>query len=181
MTAICWLQYKYGFEDRYVLVGHSAGATLAFQSVSGIWNSRESTKDYPLAEFVSPVAIAGAAGIYDLKALVESFPTIPAYRNIIEGAFGKNEQTWKQASPVNLEFHSSWAKRRFSVIADSREDELIDQVQGDKMYSHLFENISELCKVSRLELQGDHDSIWSQGSEMAKVITHVVELLRGNS
>ena len=181
MTAICWLQCKYGFKERYILIGHSAGATLAFQSVSGIWKSRESTTEYPLTDFVSPVAIVGVAGIYDIKTLIESFFSIPVYREIIEGAFGKDEQAWKHASPTNYNFRSTWANSRVSVIADSDKDGLVDQAQSEEMHSHLLEYKSEACKVDRLKLYGDHDSIWIQGSELARAIIHTIELLRKSS
>ncbi|RAH63943.1 arylformamidase [Aspergillus aculeatinus CBS 121060] len=42
-AALAFLQRKYGFGDRYILVGHSCGATLAFQSVMGSFRGNQTT------------------------------------------------------------------------------------------------------------------------------------------
>ena len=59
----------------YILIGHSAGATLCFQTLG---TRTPCTK-------LLPKAVVGLAGIYDLRDLVEEYPD---YRGFVEGAFG---------------------------------------------------------------------------------------------
>ncbi|KAF8459006.1 Alpha/Beta hydrolase protein, partial [Terfezia claveryi] len=59
----------------YILIGHSAGATLCFQILGS---------GTPCTELL-PKAVIGLAGIYDLRGLVEEYPD---YRGFVEGAFG---------------------------------------------------------------------------------------------
>ena len=175
LTAICWLENKYRFGDRYILVGHSAGATLAFQAVCGSWKARDSTSDYPLAAFVNPIAVTGVAGIYDFQVLLKSFP-VPFYRSFIEAAFGKDETIWKRASPAHVDL-SHWTNARYVVLADSDEDEAIDTLQADAMWSHLIINNSVHRFDVRIKLRGDHDDMWEKGHELAKAILHTLDLL----
>ncbi|RPB28420.1 alpha/beta-hydrolase, partial [Terfezia boudieri ATCC MYA-4762] len=59
----------------YILIGHSAGATLCFQILGS---------GTPCTGLL-PKAVIGLAGIYDLRGLVEEYPD---YRGFVEGAFG---------------------------------------------------------------------------------------------
>ena len=177
LTALCFLQQKYQFGDRYVLVGHSCGATLAFQAVSGKWRPRSSSREYPLHDFVPPLGIAAVAGIYDLRALVESFSTISEYRVFTEAAFGKDESVWTVASPANYYMHYSWPNARVVVLADSKQDELIDSVQQRLMGENLRRQDMPKLIDQCIEISGKHDSSWYYGEEMSKVILRVLGLL----
>lgn len=67
---------------KYLLAGHSAGATIALQSVMD-------------CEDEGPEGVLGVNGIYDLEGLVT---WREEYKELVEGAFGGVEG-WKRASP----------------------------------------------------------------------------------
>lgn len=117
ITAIHALQEKYRFGHRYVIVGHSCGATLGFQvamCATNPWKNpseeddedddadmtdpkpiatdtaslTRSERDPRPAKVFQPKAIVGVEGIYDIPLLVSDYAEVPAYREFIEGAFG---------------------------------------------------------------------------------------------
>jgi kynurenine formamidase len=114
-AAIAYLQGEYGFGANYVLVGHSCGATLAFQLREG-WN------------MVGPKAVLGVEGIYDLGKLVDDHRSVPMYRYFTESAFGKDEEDWTKASPTTQRCDGSfaWENAKVGAVAQSAEDELVD-------------------------------------------------------
>jgi hypothetical protein len=118
-SGIHLLQQKYGFTENYILVGHSAGATLAFQAVmadlllipppppqlginsglrgneasrDGVAPISTSTSTSILAPIVPPKAIIGVSGIYDLRRLYLDYAHIPVYGEILVGAFSEDYQ-----------------------------------------------------------------------------------------
>ncbi|KAF2145387.1 uncharacterized protein K452DRAFT_348969 [Aplosporella prunicola CBS 121167] len=97
-AALRWLRGKYGVgvHRRFVLVGHSCGATLGAQVVFD--DEEEEEGD----EVGRPVALVGVAGIYDLLGLVHRHEGVPAYREFVEAAFGAEEGAWREASPVEM-------------------------------------------------------------------------------
>ncbi|RAH81485.1 hypothetical protein BO86DRAFT_339405 [Aspergillus japonicus CBS 114.51] len=129
-AALAFLQRRYGFGDRYILVGHSCGATLAFQSVMGAFRNNQTTPnsrglvdgggdgDHDVSGnngavggsggigvgggsvAMGPQAILGTAGIYDLRGLRDDHVRIAAYQQFIEGAFGGEEALWDAVSPA---------------------------------------------------------------------------------
>ncbi|OJK00449.1 hypothetical protein ASPACDRAFT_43036 [Aspergillus aculeatus ATCC 16872] len=127
-AALAFLQRKYGFGDRYILVGHSCGATLAFQSVMGSFRGNQTTtsnsglvdgdgghdgRDGAVggsggiglglgggSVAIGPQAILGTAGIYDLRGLRDDHVQIAAYQQFIEEAFGEEEALWDAVSPA---------------------------------------------------------------------------------
>ncbi|KAJ5226957.1 uncharacterized protein N7469_006963 [Penicillium citrinum] len=121
-AALAFLQNTYAFGDKYILVGHSCGATLAFQAVMGaVAGHREvrfnggvndtgtgaetvSTSPGPLPPRLTsqPIAIVGVAGIYDLRRLRDEHSGISAYREFMEGAFGGDELLWDTVSPAQM-------------------------------------------------------------------------------
>jgi kynurenine formamidase len=177
MTAVAWLQQKYHFNENYLLVGHSAGATLAMQAVMGIWKPCALSGEGPSPAFTPPSAIAGIEGIYDLEALVESFHDIPIYRDFVEGAFGKDRLSWKQASPVYGKFSESWSNGRVVVLAQSKDDELVDFLQTEKMSNQLWNEKRAGRRDTVISLRGKHDEVWSNGSELSKVIIKALGML----
>lgn len=155
-AALAFLQNTYGFGARYILVGHSCGATLAFQAVMGaVANHREqasigvddsetgsetiSSSPGPLPPRLSaqPIAIVGIGGIYDLRKLLHTHRDIPAYREFIEGAFGLEELVWDGVSPAQMMgsrgVEGGWKSGRLAVLAHSKEDELVDEGQVEAM------------------------------------------------
>lgn len=156
-AALAFLQNTYSFGPRYILVGHSCGATLAFQAVMGsVADHREqsfsgganddgggaqqvSMSPGPLPPKLSaqPVAIVGVAGIYDLRRLQDAHRDISAYREFIEGAFGNGVMLWDAVSPAQMGgsrgVEGGWKTGRLVVLAHSKDDELIDEGQVEGM------------------------------------------------
>lgn len=176
LTAVSWLQEKYHFKDRYILVGHSAGATLAFQAVMGVWSPRGPiTQGVPTISL--PQAVLGLEGIYDLEALLDSYSHVPFYRQFLEAAFGQLEAEWREASPVTGKFNISWPNAKAVVLAHSRDDELVNFVQTQKLSHQLWR---EKCPHRRdlvIAVEGKHDQIWQDGSELARAISITLQLV----
>lgn len=186
--ALAFLQKKYGFGDRYILVGHSCGATLAFQSVMGCLRrggdegiekeEKEGEMPFP------PTAILGTAGIYDLRLLCDTFRDVSAYREIIEGAFGKDETVWDAVSPAAVQGPSGVAgwKGRLAVLAYSAEDGLVDPTQQEAMRQALAawekgDSHTPRRRVELLSLTGHHDESWEKGDDLARAIAFTIEKL----
>ncbi|KXG45608.1 uncharacterized protein PGRI_033750 [Penicillium griseofulvum] len=156
-AALAFIQNTYGFGTRYILVGHSCGATLAFQAVMGaVSGHREqafvgsadkpdthvgfvsaSPGPLPPALTAQPTAIVGVAGIYDLRRLRDTHSDISAYQEFIEGAFGADEMLWDGVSPAQMAgsrgVECGWKSGRLAVLAYSQDDELVDASQTEVM------------------------------------------------
>lgn len=186
LTAIGVLQEKYGFGERYLLVGHSVGATMAFQvalSQSVPWNPTTAASKERRVE--PPAALLGVEGIYDFPLLVRSVPDEIRDKCLeaTQGAFGKNESVWLEASPAQYSaeaYSRSWdGGRRLVIVAHSREDELVDweQVRAiRKTFSHRVEG--DRIKFEVLELNGKHDEVWEKGQELARAIAEAIRGLK---
>lgn len=175
-AALAFLQNTYNFGGQYILVGHSCGATLAFQVVMGaVSNHREqaftgasenpeisvgfvsvSPGPLPPPLTAQPTAIVGVAGIYDLRRLRDTHPDIDAYREFIEGAFGADELVWDGVSPAQMAgsrgIEGGWKSGRLAVLAHSKEDELVDESQTECMEETLrgWEKIEAQIPVQEL-------------------------------
>ena len=186
------MQQFYEFSSRYILVGHSAGATLSYQiamSPTTPWNLnspqiRPSSLE-PGTHAVQPLAILGVCGIYSIPALLQSFSSIPVYREFICAAFGSDEKVWKSASPSNWSsYPGSWknGSKRLAYIAHSRGDELVDWKQAELMEETLNSAAaaaaarpSDAIVTKTIELRGNHDQVWEEGEELAKAIGVVLK------
>ncbi|KAF7586046.1 hypothetical protein BBP40_009644 [Aspergillus hancockii] len=178
-AALGFLQRKYGFQERYILVGHSCGATLAFQSVMGRFNGAGGEG--------GPVAVLGAAGIYDLRLLRDTFKGIPAYQDIVEGAFGADEGLWDGVSSAVVEgkdgVEGGWKAGRLAVLAYSSNDGLVDGKQWEIMRESLGRWVQgqsggQRRAVEMFALDGEHDECWKTGEELAKAIAFTIEKLQ---
>lgn len=168
LTALLYLQDTYHFGDRYILIGHSVGATLAFQvAMKRYWGSQyESTFALEL-NVVPPMAIVGLEGIYDIPGLVERHTEQKVYRDFVVNAVDPKD--WREASPVSGEYEESWGEGQVVVLAHSREDELVEVEQTEGMREVLEDQGFEAGpgrngkRVRRVELTGDHDGVWRTG------------------
>lgn len=162
-AALAFLQNTFGFGSRYILAGHSCGATLAFQVVMGAVGSHPedtfhggadntgagaettsaSSGPLPPSLPASPTAIVGVAGIYDLRRLCYDHREISAYREIIEGAFGADEMLWDTVSPARMfasrGVEGAWKSGCLAVLAHSKDDELVNEGQLEAMHGALKE------------------------------------------
>ena len=176
MTAISWLQKKYDISENYVLVGHSCGATLALQTVMGIWDAQEKNGQVKTA-FKAPRAIVGVEGIYDIPLLLETYRHVPIYEQFIRGAFGDENKTWCEASPTSGNFTSSWPEGEVVVLAQSKDDELVNFAQTEKMSDQLWRQKSKRRRDIVISLTGKHHEVWQDGTEMARAIKTALHIL----
>nr|UZP48215.1 AvaC [Aspergillus versicolor] len=168
--AIGFLDSRYGFEDRYIVVGHSAGATLAFQLAM-----EPETSSLPTPK--KPLAILGASGIYDLRRLLNSIWHVVKYReeyvHMLEGAFGPGgfaygEQSegrcsseWDLASPAKAtSYGSSWCNAQLAMLVHSPDDELVPLEQSTQFATVLESSLPPGVVQTRFDLAGSHDDIW---------------------
>ncbi|CAD0094366.1 unnamed protein product [Aureobasidium mustum] len=158
---------------RYVLCGHSCGATLAMQATAVL--SAEHGAIRP------PVALSGIEGIYDVAALVATH-THPAYREFVTAAFGQNEETWVTASQLTNKL-DKWHGN--VLLVQSSSDELVDMQQTDSMMEKLvaqgFTRTSttstgkEGKQVLKTVIDCLHDEVWEKGTELVKAIRAVTD------
>jgi kynurenine formamidase len=172
-AALLYLEENVKIANRYILIGHSAGATMAFQ-VSNAY-----MPDGPLPK---PAIVLGISGIYNLEAFVESHKDIPAYRELTENAFPKRDE-WERASPSSSHRSESaiWEDAKVVIISHSKEDELVEDEQASYMLEHarMLPHMKE--KVHFLEATGAHDEIWESGHILAGLITKSLEILESTS
>ncbi|KAL2011671.1 hypothetical protein VTN00DRAFT_4389 [Thermoascus crustaceus] len=187
--ALALLQSRYGGVGwKCILVGHSCGATLAFQAVMGqVAGARPAPASTRLRR---PMAVVGVEGIYDFRLLRNTYRDCNVYHEFIEGAFGPDEELWDAVSPAAKKgadgVEDGWREGRLAVLAHSRDDELVDFGQVAAMkealehgWAEKKKGAGEQAKIIVLEdLRGSHDEIWSKGEEMARVIAVTIGELR---
>ena len=191
LTAIGVLQQKYGFGQRYLLVGHSVGATLAFQvalnqTVPWTSPSKSTSDSNPNPKVEPPLGVLGVEGIYSFPDLLKSFSHVPLYETFTRGALGDDKRIWDEVSPANWSketYTSNWGmgtgKRRLASVAHSRADELVDWAQVEAIRG-VFEKGGQGWEGGEfrvIELKGTHHEIWEKGAELARPIAEAVKAL----
>ncbi|KAF2257760.1 alpha/beta-hydrolase [Lojkania enalia] len=173
-----------GFE--WIGAGHSCGATLLCQLVSGI--------GLPLSEhtitFARPKALVLLEGIFNIPMLLRNHAPEKCgdyiariYRDIVVGAFG--EEGWVDASPVSGSYTGiEWPEGNLVLLCHSPDDRLVEGEQASGMLTQ-FEacgwesdgsgDVKGARLVQMRRLEGGHDWIWEDGRQIAKVIEEVVE------
>jgi kynurenine formamidase len=155
IEALRYLKDQYSMEQ-YILVGHSAGACLAFQTGYIVPGCR---------------GIVGGEGIYDLEHLVDEYPD---YRGFVEEAFGKETDVWWQASPSTIvKVHYNDPSLKCQLV-QSKEDELLSPKQTERMISVLQRTGIDVRDVAWVE--GTHNSSITTPDFFAVVRTLVVEI-----
>ncbi|KAF4632550.1 hypothetical protein G7Y89_g5580 [Cudoniella acicularis] len=167
--ALQYLDEHYGIANNYVLVGHSAGAALAFQL-------HQSYFPEPLPH---PSCVLGIAGIYDFEAFVEAHKEISACQEIMENAFPARS-TWEQASPNKSQLPglALWEQAKTVVISYSNQDELVENGQASLMLERASTISKAAERVHELKTSGKHDEIWQGGSILAALIEQSLGWLR---
>ncbi|KAE8452375.1 hypothetical protein EG329_001075 [Mollisiaceae sp. DMI_Dod_QoI] len=167
--ALLYLQEQYDIQGRYILVGHSAGATIAFQLHQSL---------LPGKRLPRPSCVLGIAGIYNFEAFVEAHSGIPAYKEIMENAFPQRE-AWTDASPYSSDpsKETLWEHVRLVVISRSEDDELVEKAQASFMLERARSVQNAAGKVHFLEASGAHDQIWSSGDILASLVVKTLALL----
>jgi kynurenine formamidase len=170
---LLYLEEHYQIGNRYILVGHSAGATMAFELHD--WYM-------PRRNLPIPAVVLGIAGIYNFEAFVEEHSEIPAYREFMENAFPE-KRLWERASPYQnrLPNSAAWEQAEAIIVSHSDQDELVEKAQSSYMLGRA--RMSPHCKehVHFLEASGAHDEIWASGYILAGLISKAVQILRSSS
>jgi pimeloyl-ACP methyl ester carboxylesterase len=193
-SSLTFLEKTYNIADRYILVGHSCGATLAFQTVMEIGDNIVATNlcpspPNPGPKPLLPSAIIGVAGIYDLRLLRNNHVQIPAYQTFLQDAFGPDEEVWDRVSPARRgKFKETWKiggnqgrTARVVVLATSTEDEMIEGEQLVVMKRRMDELISADANLRVLvwdkKLKVTHDVIWERGEGIAELVALAIKEL----
>ena len=164
MSALRHLQARWGFGERYLLVGHSVGATMAL--LAALKAGEEEGIEAPLG-------VVGVCGIYDWDQLhrwsvgCESLTT----------SAGLDEQRWREASPGRIEsgvWEERWARgrKRSIVLGQGRGDELVDFEQAVGM-QRVFDGEGReagMISCDLMEVGGRHNEVWEKGDELVRVI-----------
>lgn len=167
--ALIYLEEQYQIANRYLLVGHSAGATTAFELHN--WY-------FPHKSLPRPAAVLGVSGIYHFDAFVQAHSEIPAYKELIENAF-PDIASWDKASPYTnrLPDHAIWEHAKVVIVAHSDNDELVEKGQATSMLERARTTPHVKEKVQFLKASGSHDEIWQSGSILAGLIAKSIEIL----
>ncbi|KAF5505163.1 Kynurenine formamidase [Colletotrichum siamense] len=171
-SALAFLQRRYNIQDRYILMGHSAGATLALQLPMG----SSSLGAAPPPDVQMPRAIVGISGIYELNAFNGRHDE--NYTQFIAGAFGNDQSAWNKVVPATFpgSFKEALPKKPLIMLAWSPDDTLVDEPEIDGMASKLRNDGVE-CTVTK-NLTHDHDFVWEDGKQIARLLSEALELLR---
>ncbi|GAB7348413.1 hypothetical protein MBLNU459_g6843t1 [Dothideomycetes sp. NU459] len=206
-AALRHLQARFGFGRRYVLAGHSCGATLALQTVLAAEAEKEEGEEEEEEEgeevssrgvaagLQPPSAVVAIEGIYDVPGLVAAHAGSPyghIYAEFVRAAFGSDERVWRDASPALRPLRSGWGGSgagALVVLAHSREDELVEWEQVEGMRGALLEQgwreggagESGGKEVLFVELSGKHDEIWEEGREAARAIGVAIEKMMSSA
>lgn len=161
-SALKFLKKEYGVGDDYILIGHSAGATLAFQLLMD-QPTKDADSNPPL-----PSTILGVSGIYDLVSLDDRHKG--NYAGFITAAFGSDKKVWDDVSPVHFtgSFRENWPSSRLAILAWSPEDTLIDEPEIKAMAAKLLKDRVNVNVTQ--DLTGDHNEVWEEGSQLAQLV-----------
>ncbi|KAK4186109.1 Alpha/Beta hydrolase protein [Podospora australis] len=171
LAGLSFLQRLGGASGKWVLSGHSCGATLAFQAVMDPSRWGLST------EIAKPAVIVGLNGLYDLYGFITAPPAKyaglrDAYEEFVSGAFGEDRDVWKKACPATAEkWADEWKGGKRVVLVQSREDTLVPYDQLEKMGAYLSKSSS--LDIKEMQAGGDHDDIWQKGDRLAEILYDV--------
>ena len=165
--ALLFLENQYQISGRYLLAGHSAGATLTFE-----------LHDNSSSKLPVPVGVLGIAGIYNFESFIKAHSEIPAYKEFMESAF-PDRSSWEKAAPYtnqesNLAF---WEHSRAVIIAHSEEDQLVEKEQATFMLQRIRLTPHSKEKVHYLSACGNHNEIWESGHILAGLITQSLHIM----
>ena len=178
LTGLAYLQAKFGFGSNYVLLGHSCGATLAFQVAMdhAKWGAS-------VPSVKKPKAIVGLNGIYDMPNLIKNpkekhKELSPLYEAFTRLAFGDNEKEWHDFSPIAVgDWASEWSERAKAFLVQSHEDTLVPYNQLEGMQKQLQKSKGAGLEDIELEAGGDHNDLWKKGDRLAEIVAEAVKSL----
>jgi len=174
LHAISHLQSHYPSSKRYILAGHSVGASLAFHFVASTLHSQTNNGITP------PAALLGLSGIYDFPAIHISHPE---YESLTKN--GMDSKFYGDASPAlypssaytdtltttNKSQTEAKSKKAVVVLAHSHDDGLVPWQQVERMTSIFDKDQGVECRV--IEIRGEHNKIWEDGREVVRALEGV--------
>ncbi|KAI1338451.1 alpha/beta-hydrolase [Xylariaceae sp. FL0016] len=158
-SGIAYLQKTYGFGGNYILVGHSAGACLAFQLLA--------QPQHAGSKVVLPQIVIGIAGIYDFAGIASRLGD--AYTQFLTAAFGGDAAGWDEAAPMKSKTNYGDKWKGKATLAWSKDDQLVDEPEIDGMSARL-ERDGVRHSVDK-GVQGNHDLCWERGVCIARLIS----------
>lgn len=170
LRALSHLQSHHSAAKKYILVGHSVGATLSFLAALQTADKKSNISVAP------PAAVVGVSGIYDFPAIHESNPE---YEDMTKNAM--EAKYYEEASPACYDvatYTKKWTVKdgeRVVVLAHSRDDGLVGWDQIEEMQK-VFEGQPGF-NTKLVELKGIHNGIWEKGAELARAITETLEMM----
>lgn len=167
--ALLYLDEKYQIGGRYILAGHSAGATMAFSLYLPILQPRLLPR---------PSCVLGIAGIYDFDAFVGAHKDIPVYKQFMENAFPESS-LWHQMCPATgFAGHDTlWEHAKVIVLSNSEEDQLVEKEQDSYMLKRFESQLKGDQQVHSLAASGNHNDIWQSGHILAGLIVQSMQWL----
>lgn len=178
LMALRYLQREIGFGNHYILLGHSCGATLAFQ-VAMERSKWHFCGSIPSVE--KPRTIVGLNGLYDIPGLIDHpgekhDHLIPVYRAFTKLAFGDDLDDWQIISPISVrDWCKEWTEGTRVVLVQSHGDSLVPYEQTKTMLRALSRSKSIELTVTEMGASGDHNDIWANGERLAEIISEIVE------
>ena len=175
VNALSYMQSFAGFGHNYVLVGHSCGATLAFQvaMTAAPWQSG--------SRFVPPRSIAGLNGMYALPELVsdpgEKHRDLRSvYELLVRNAYGDDQDLWRDVSPASVPggWAAQWPGGRRVLLFQSVDDKLVPFSQAERLRDALVETAGGSIKVELIQTEGEHDDPWEKGYILADVLGRIM-------
>jgi len=176
LTGLEFLQKKFGFGSNYILLGHSCGATLAFQAAMD--HQKWSSSAPPVQK---PKVIVGLNGLYDLPNLIKNSGEkhkhlVPVYEDFTRMAFGDDEKVWHDISPIAVsDWTSEWTEGTKAYIVQSKADSLVPYNQLEGIQQNLQASKGPGLEVIELEAGGDHNDLWEKGDRLAEIVTEVMK------
>lgn len=168
-------------DDGYILVGHSAGATLALQLLMGHGDegTSQGEQQQQRCPVPLPAAIVGISGIYDLVGINARYGG--TYAGFISAAFGRQDDGggdgWRAASPACFEgsFRERWPGDPLALLAHSPQDTLVDAAETDAMAAKLMADGVSVSVIK--DISGEHDFVWQDGEQVARLVGEALALL----
>ncbi|KAJ3488169.1 hypothetical protein NLG97_g6246 [Lecanicillium saksenae] len=135
-SGLSMAQKLYSFGNNYIFIGHSSGATIGYQLLMG--GSLTPSNELPQIIHL-PAAVVAIYGIYNLVGLNARYDG--QYSSFLTGAFGPDQDVWKQVSPSRFKgdltaaFHGAASSHNsfYTILADSADDKLLDSAEVETM------------------------------------------------
>ncbi len=177
---------SFGLTDQsYILSGHSAGASLAFQAVL------QPPRHYGLGDIPDapcPAALLGLNGLYDFPALVNGLGGSQEhlrddYEMLLSNAFGADHRTWPAASPARFDPAEIVERVRAGkapglvVLDQSTQDQLVPMNQRQRLRANLSK-VPGLRVLEGHRCTGSHAAPWEQGSMIWESLQDVLDQLQ---